>query len=548
MKFPLPVKFERTTFLVAISSALWLLCWFLIWRWYSLSQWLDTPFYALDKVPGHFAAPQIRLTGLLFLTLSLLHIGVCVGLAKSQQFVFNRTQKICLGIALTGVALANIFLYPIGAVDVFYYLCQLKLQFFYHQNPYLTTFSPTYQNDAFAKFSPFLGAIVVYGPAWFWVSWPAILLSGFTSIFQALIVYKIWNALFVIVITLLIYHCSAMREQRFLGAALFGLNPLVWYEAVGNAHNDIMMTAFLLAAIWAARRLSLPATKTVAQNSVAHEQVGQLSFEFAPRFHAPETKFTAFQRAKPFWILTLPFLAVAILIKPTCAPLLWIFAIWLRRAGWTWRSFVLSGALALGVACLAFWTFWSGGAMLAGWQNGIASSVNFSTGSLVSIAREWLQARGGEDNTLLLIRPVLLQWLVFITLVSPWIIRHFEHNLAVILAAFYLLAGSLFSWYLLPIIAVLSLRPNRVSCAYVFIASTLAFQFNVLSVWAWFDSPFEGQPLQIHLWESVILALPLVLLAIASLNWWPRRWRLQLSGNDEIERDRQHRDQQTGPE
>ena len=498
---PRTAKFERTTLVAIIFSALWLLCWFSIWRWYSLTEHLETPFYALDKVPGHFASPQIRFTGVLFLTLSLLHISVCIWLAKTKNFVFKRTLKISFCVVLTGVALTNIFLYPIGAVDVFYYLCQLKLQFYYHQNPYLTTFAPTYQSDSFAKYSPFLGAIVVYGPAWFWVSWPAVLLSGFASLFQALVIYKIWNALFVLVTTLIIYHCSQTREQRYLGAALFGLNPLVWYEAVGNAHNDMMMTGFLLGAIWASRD------------------------------------------ARKFWVLTLPFLFVAILIKPTCAPLLWVFAIWLWRAGWNWRRFAASIALALVVACAVFAPFWSGGAMLTGWQNGIASSVNFSTGSLVSLSREWLQARGSEDNTLLLIRPVLLQWLVFITLVSPWIIRHFEHNLAVILAAFYLLAGSLFSWYLLPILALLSLRPNRVSCAYVFIASTIAFQFNVLSVWAWFDSPFAGQPLQIHIWESIILALPLVLLAIASLNWRPRRLHLQLSGDDEIQSDGQHDDQ-----
>ena len=527
MKSPHAATFQRTTFVVAISSALWLLCWFFIWRWYSLNRWLDTPFYALDKVPEHFQSPQIRFTGLLFLTLSLLHIGVCFWLAKTRNFTFNRTLKICFGVAIIGAALANVFLYPIGAVDVFYYLCQLKLYFFHHQNPYLMTFAPTYQSDAFAKFSPFLGAIVVYGPAWFWVSWPSVLLSGFASIFQALVVYKIWSALCVLVTTLIIYRCAQTREQRYLGAALFGLNPLVWYEAVANAHNDIIMTGFLLVAIWSSRGLSLPATQSAVENSAANEQSGQLAFDFLPRLHAP-------QRARPFWVLTLPLLAIAVLIKPTCAPLLWVFAIWLRRAGWTWQRFLLSGVLAIVVACVAFWPFWSGGAMLAGWQKGISSSVSFSTGSFVSLARDWLQARGTEDGTLMLIRPVLLQWLLFITLVSPWIFRHFEHNLAVILATFYLLAGSLFSWYLLPIIAVLALRPNRVSCWYILAASMVAFQFNVLSVWAWFNSPFAGQPLQIHVWESVILALPLVILAVFSLNWWPRQLRLQLSGNDEI--------------
>ncbi len=536
-------KIERSSVVAVILSTLWLLGWLGVWRWYSLQQWLDTPFYALDKVSGHFQSPQIRATGLLFLTLSLLHMGVCIWLAKAQNLVLNRTLKIGFGVAIIGVALVNIFLYPIGAVDVFYYLCQLKLQFFYAQNPYLTAFAPLHESDPFAKFSPFLGAIVVYGPAWFLVSWPASLLSGFSSVLQALIVYKIWSALFVLASTLAIYFCCHAREQRWLSVALFVLNPLVWYEAVGNAHNDIMMTAFLLAAIWAARGLSFPAAKNVTENFAVNKQSEQLSFDFALPPRAPETPITGSKRTRPFWILTLPFLIVAILIKPTCAPLLWVFAIWLWRAGWRWRRFLLSGALAVIVAWLAFWPFWSGGAMLAGWQNGIASSVNFSTGSLVSVAREWMQARGSEDTTLMLIRPVLLQWLVFITLVSPWVVRHFEHNLAVVLATFYLLAGSLFSWYLLPIIAVLSLRPNRVSCAYIFLASTLAFQFNVLSVWAWFDSPFAAQPLQIHLGESVILALPLVLLTVASLRFWrPRKlrgWRrLQLRADDEIKGNR----------
>ena len=127
---PRAAKFERTAIVASTCSALWLLCWFLIWRWYSLSQHLATPFYALDKVPGHFQSPQIRATGLLFLTLSLLHSALCVWLAKTRRTVFNRTLKISFVVALTGVALANIFLYPIGAVDVFYYLCQLKLPIF----------------------------------------------------------------------------------------------------------------------------------------------------------------------------------------------------------------------------------------------------------------------------------------------------------------------------------------------------------------------------------------------------------------------------------
>ena len=91
-----------------------------------------------------------------------------------------------------------------------------------------------------------------------------------------------------------------------------------------------------------------------------------------------------------------------------------------------------------------------------------------------------------------------------------------------ILTSVHLSTGSLFPWYLIAIIAVLALRPGRIALWHILPASTLALQFNVLSVWAWFNSAFARNSPMIHLGESLILAVPLLLLIAASLNFWPK--------------------------
>ena len=50
---------------------------------------------------------------------------------------------------VVGPAVGSALIYPVGALDVFNYMIELKLAFHYDQNPYLVTFQ-NYVGDSYA--------------------------------------------------------------------------------------------------------------------------------------------------------------------------------------------------------------------------------------------------------------------------------------------------------------------------------------------------------------------------------------------------------------
>jgi hypothetical protein len=98
-------------------------------------------------VPGGFASPLLQGALLIFLVLGGLYT-VGYGFI-SQQPILTRSHKVVILLLFLLPALCNVALYPVGALDAFNYLIELKLTFFYGQNPYLVTFA-AYRHDPFA--------------------------------------------------------------------------------------------------------------------------------------------------------------------------------------------------------------------------------------------------------------------------------------------------------------------------------------------------------------------------------------------------------------
>ena len=249
----------------------------------------------------------------------------------------------------------------------------------------------------------------------------------------------------------------------------------MWFDAVGNSHNDIMMAAVLLGAVLLAR--------------------------------APQAKFA--------W-LALPLLAVAILIKPSAAPLAWVFLIWMRRLGWTPRSLWISGALGVLLALIILAPFAQSGAF-AGWRAGVQVSIEPFTSSPLSLVREILFNKKAPTHLQNLVRPIGLGLLLILALASPWLVRRFEHNLAVVLGLTYLLAGSMFPWYLLPILALLCLQLDSRTLIYLILATLFGLIYSPLETWGYFNSPLAGHGVQVNLLLAMILAFPLVLWMLSAL-------------------------------
>lgn len=464
------------TWLFVAGCALGLACWLTLWRFYPLSSLETLGQFQLRNTPGHFGAPKVRLTALLMFAMWATYaLGCfCVWRRARAKAPVTRAMALAAGVFVVGVAVGAARLYPFASIDIFYYMCQLKLHYFYGANPYVVPFAPRYAADPFAAYSGFTRVTCAYGPAWFWLSWPVAVLAGFGSLGATLLGYKIWSALWVILCGALIFW-GTKSQRPWLSVALFVGCPLVWFDAVGNGHNDIMMAAFLLGAVLLAQK----------------------------------------PNAKIAW-LALPLLAVAIMAKPSAAALAWIFLVWMRRIGWTPRALLISGGAGALVAMIIVAPFWQSGA-LAGWRAGVEFSLSPFTSSPISLAREFLFNKKAPAATQHLVRPIGMALLILITLASPYFVRRFEHNLALVLGLTYLLAGSLFSWYLLPIIALLALRLDRRGALYIVLASLPALLYSSLETWANYNSPLAGHGIQVNAFLAVCLAAPLLLWILSAL-------------------------------
>ena len=102
----------RFVLLAFVAAGSWLpLTW-----WYSLPANQANTHFAFEKIPGRFASPILPATLLLFLVLSAVYAAGYVLLTRLPAISFPVKLAVVLMIAVPAVA--NIFIYPVGALDV----------------------------------------------------------------------------------------------------------------------------------------------------------------------------------------------------------------------------------------------------------------------------------------------------------------------------------------------------------------------------------------------------------------------------------------------
>jgi hypothetical protein len=470
--------------IASICSLLALGCWLLLLRWYSLFEHYATPGFAFDKIPGHWASPVIRYTALLFLALTLLY-GVNYWLLRSAAWP-SSVLKAAVIAMVGGAGIINVLLYPVAAIDLFYYINELKLTFSYRQNPYLVTVLPAYESDPFADFGWPLHVPLAYGPAWVLLSGIPTLLVGFDDLLSLLLAYKAYSLLFVILCGVLIAAYQDEQQTRWLAAYTFLANPLIWFEGVANAHNDLLMTCFLLAAVLALKRDS--------------------------------------------W-LAFPLLTLSALIKMFPVVLMPVFALACLQRGWPRRKVLLSVFASLLVALVVLAPFWADGRMVAGMLRGMRFANNLRTASFSSMAIAYLHQARASSGALLAVRLALGGLFLLIALACIVRMPRVEQSLAPILLAFFTLIGSLNTWYLIPTLGLLALERSRAAMIYMFVATALGLTVHQFALWVRFHSDLS--PLHQHLIGMPFLPLPIV--ALVGVELWRGFTRTSRSGGRQAE-------------
>ena len=495
----LPAPADAALLLLALTVTA---AWSVIARWYSLPANRDNTHFAFEKLPGHTESPILRGTLLLFVGLS---VAYAVGfLFLNRQRRLSRFAKAATVLLVVGPGVANLLVYPVGALDAFNYMIELKLTYHYGENPYLVTFAG-FRDDPFALPAFLVDVPLFYGPAWLLTSWLPSAIGGFADFVRLLVVLKIFNLLLLAASALVIARAQEQRPRAWAAAYLFAANPLVLFEGIGNAHNDVLMTLFLVGAL-----VSL-------------------------RVRSP---------------LAAPLLALSALVKFFTGVLAPIFAATALRDRWGWRragtAAILAGVVV--VATAAPW--WANGAMLDGLVRGTAKSQEMDHVSPLSLALQtagsrqppgWSEpllalavpcppagepvvglspaaAGGGCDPRFLSVRErgdairraglILFAGLALLVAVAVYRGRPPEAAAIDTLAFFTLLLTNFYPWYLIPLVALLALRHDRLGLGYLFTATALGLAYYPAYVFARFESGWPG--VTVHLFLALFLTVPML--------------------------------------
>ena len=218
---------------------------------------------------------------------------------------------LALTAALAGIAW---LMYPRFGSDVFEYLGFERMWVVYGDNP-LLGLPAAHPQDWSTALVWFRDQPPAYGPLWAALGWPLVRLAG-DSAPQAVLGYKLLAAAGYAACCGLIW-LSVEPARRLRALVAFAWSPLVLFEVLGKAHNDVLVALSMLTAIWL---------------------IGQ--------------------RRGLAWT-GVPALALGGLIKVSALGLLPALAIGLwRRAGR--RQLVLAGGLAIGLIVAAYAPFWAG--------------------------------------------------------------------------------------------------------------------------------------------------------------------------------------------
>lgn len=165
-------------------------------------------------------------------------------------FFLKKIGPFYLKISTITNTLILIFAYPFLSADLFNYLFDAKIILNYHANPY--THRPLdFPNDEWLRFMRWVHRYSPYGPLWLLMSLiPSSLAFG--KFILNIFFFKLFIAFYHLLNSYLIYKIlKKINPKKVLfGTALYALCPLFLIEGVANAHNDIVLTTFLLGSIY----------------------------------------------------------------------------------------------------------------------------------------------------------------------------------------------------------------------------------------------------------------------------------------------------------
>lgn len=144
-----------------------------------------------------------------------------------------------------------IFSYPAFSYDMFNYLFTAKTVLVYHQNPYAVIPLQFSEIDPWTNFMRWTHLPSAYTPFWILLSLPAYIFSF------GKLVFALWGIKAIVAVS----HIATIigigkilkkvePDNELLGMAIYALNPLILIENLVSSHNDVVMMALVVWAIY----------------------------------------------------------------------------------------------------------------------------------------------------------------------------------------------------------------------------------------------------------------------------------------------------------
>ncbi len=191
------------------------------------------------------------LSSSLFILLFILMAAIYLIFVKNEN-IFKNIRRLLFYIGvISGIFMLML---PWTSSDIFYYMGVGELDSVYNQNPYYVCMKDYFkQSDGNFEDEIFIqgvhncwsDTVVVYGPiAQF--GFKVLTKLSFKNINVCLLLFKLLNLIIHILNCYLIYKIS--KKMKFV--IIYGLNPFMFIEFIGNVHNDIMVVLFILLSLY----------------------------------------------------------------------------------------------------------------------------------------------------------------------------------------------------------------------------------------------------------------------------------------------------------
>lgn len=189
---------------------------------------------------------------------TLTYLIIFVGITALYLIIVNRKEMFdnikSILKYVTVVSVIFLMMLPWTSSDIFYYMGVGELDSVYGQNPYYTTMKEYYEQNKENIEDEILeqgannfwaSTTVVYGPI-AQLIFKICTIVSLKNINICLLVFKILNLIIHISNCYIIYKIT--RKKIF--SIIYGLNPFILLEFIGNVHNDILLVFFVLLALY----------------------------------------------------------------------------------------------------------------------------------------------------------------------------------------------------------------------------------------------------------------------------------------------------------